>query len=372
MNCQMKPLFRACFYYAGTFIAGFVVISLLAYYLSPRFSPSPSGELYNKYLYYTDNIKKYDLLFIGDSRTFCAVQPELIDNALGSTSFNLAHWTNWLPTQYPLVRDLATQIPKETTVVLLVGHINFQGNKIFDKYPIGIFNIKEYEEMGFSLLELFDNMASFNPFLRFFHKRATIRTIIFQTCDRSLYTLQPHSPSAPCRYGAYAKRPAVISVESVKAEGKVRSLALYKNNGGYERIELDEAFFRNKQQIDLNKPVQLTPPNYDSRYIKLFKKILSSFKSAGTKLLVVEIEEAPYTYGFSTTRDTWRKNLRSIIKKEVETNGYPYITLPLENIPDAGYFDHNHLNSKGIALFTPMLTKALASHISTASPKNTQ
>lgn len=402
----MKPLFRAWLYYISTFTAGFILISLITYYLSPHFFPSPSGELYGKYLYYIDNREKYDLLFLGDSRTYCAVQPELIDKTLGTTSFNLAHWTNWLPTQYPLVRDLAMQIPKKTTVVLLVGHNNFQESKIFDKYPIGIFNIKEYFDIGFSFWSLYDNLASFNPLLHFFSKRANIRKLLFRTFDISLlhaatdYTTTYNSflhffttkanvrklllrnfdnsllhATTNCttsyQYEEYAKRPAVVRVQPVKAEGIIRSLALHKNNGGYERIELDEEFFRSKQQLDPNKPLSVPPQYYDARYIQLFKKILSSFKSAGTKLLVVEIEEAPYRYGSSANRETWRTHLRNTIQKDVEANGYPYITLPWDNIPDAGYFDYNHLNSKGIALFTPMITKALAPYLSTTSPKYT-
>lgn len=369
----MTKLSQAFAIYAATFVLGFIAVSLLAYHASARFSPSPSGELYNKYLYINDNLDKYDILFLGDSRAFCAVQPERVDAVLGTSSFNLAHWTNWFPTQYPLVRDLAPHIPDHTTVVLFVGHINFFHSKIFDKYPITLPGIPEYLETGFSLLDIYDNIASFNPLLRFYHKRATVRTLFLQTMDQPLLTReaipeQPHATTPlttdlDLRIQALSALPEVAFVEVLRDKGDETSIALHKNNGSYERVEINEQYFRNKQKTARDEAKAAPPPAPDVRYVKLFWKMLKAFKDARVNLIIVELEEAPHTYGSPSVRDQWRAFVRSIAKPAAEESGFHYITLPLEAIPDAGYFDYNHMNSKGVDLFTSMLVKAIAPHI---------
>lgn len=368
----MRSFSQTCLTYAVTFIAGFAAVSLLAYLLSARFTPSTSGELYNKYLHVSQDPDKYNLIFLGDSRAFCAVQPEMIDEGLGTTSFNLAHWTNWLPTQYPLARDLAPIVAQGTTVVLFVGHINFRDSAIYDKYPISLSGVPEYLGAGFSLRQLYNNIASFNPLMRFYHKRSNVKTILLETMDRPLVSPRHKTPALANdsnrtdlenQIEALSEQPNVAFVEVLKSGEKITSIALHKNNGGYERTELNEAFFRAKQRQYSDKQRPLPPTVPDSRYVELFNRILTAFKAAGVKLIVVELEEAPHIYGTPFVRDKWRSFVRAIAKTKTEANGFPYLTLPLEDIPDEGYFDYDHMNSKGIKQFTPMLIEALAPYI---------
>lgn len=361
-----NPLLRAIAIHTTAMIAGFLTLSLLAYALSPRFSPSPSGELYSKYLFFREQPDRFNLYFLGDSRAFCAVQPEQIDKLLGTRSFNLAHWSNWLPTQYPMAADLAHLFPTNATVVMFIGHVNFQGEGIYDKYPIGLDRVPEYLEMGFTPEQLWDNIASFNPFLRFLHKRGTVRTLLENNLARPWITLRDDPRDAPLGtaptselINRLAGRPEVDFIDPQYADGKTTSLALHKNNGAYERVELDEAFFRAHQHGGPDQHMAGPPRAPEPKYLALYKRILDDFSAAGVGLVVVELEEAPHVYGSRANRERWRHYLRSFAKPLAEAHGFPYLTLPLETIPDTGYFDYDHMNSKGIALFTPMLAKAL-------------
>lgn len=370
IQTKLMKRFRAALIYITTGCLGFFAVSYLAFTCSSRFTPSPHGELYSKYLHITTQPDRYDLLFLGDSRAFCAVHPALIDQQLDTRSFNLAHWTNWLPTQYPLVRDLVHVIPPKTNVVLFIGHINFQHSEIYDKYPIGIASIAEYQNLGFRFQELWNNIASFNPLLRFYHKRSTVRSIFQSKLDQQCISFEPAfspSPQSPTELDltiqALRQNAHVAFVETIRSGAHVTSLAVHTTDGSYERIEIDESFFRKQQNESSQRVPAIPPAKPDARYLGLYKKILTAFKETSINLIIVELEEAPYLYDSAVTRESWRRHVRSFAQTEAHANGFPYITLPLELIQNEGYFDYDHMNSKGIRQFSPMLTNAIAPYL---------
>ena len=76
-------------------------------------------------------------------------------------------------------------------------------------------------------------------------------------------------------------------------------------------------------------------------------------------MIVNEIEEAPYVYGSPENRQAFREVMRTSVRPRVESRGIPYLTTDLDQLQNDDYFDYNHLNSSGVAKYTPMLAAAL-------------
>jgi len=87
--------------------------------------PSMTGYLHQRLAYYAEHRDEFDLVFVGDSRTYCGIPPAVMDPLLEARSLNLAVPAHWLPTQYPFLRDLLDCLRPGTTVVLSLGPLNF-------------------------------------------------------------------------------------------------------------------------------------------------------------------------------------------------------------------------------------------------------
>lgn len=127
--------------------------------------PNPAGSVLQKLNSYVECNEQYDLLFVGDSRTYCGLDPEKIDPQLETRSLNLANFAHWLPTQYPSFKRLIPKIPDDTTVVWSIGSNSFHpaGDcRIQNTYPVGIRNIPRYAQWGYTLAELWPNIAYFS------------------------------------------------------------------------------------------------------------------------------------------------------------------------------------------------------------------
>jgi hypothetical protein len=90
-----------------------------------------------------------------------------------------------------------------------------------------------------------------------------------------------------------------------------------------------------------------------------FIEILDIFAAHNVRLIVNELEEAPFIYGNPLVREKFRTALREHVRLEVERRGFSYITTDLDQLSDEDYFDYNHMNSKGIAKYTPLLAHRL-------------
>ncbi len=107
----------------------------------------------SKIEYYRQHYNEYNVIYVGDSRTYCGMDPELLDKLLGTKSLNLATFAHWFPTQYPSFQDIVSFIPYKTIVVWSIGHQNFrQVHKIINTtYHIGFDNLFKYLRLGYSL-----------------------------------------------------------------------------------------------------------------------------------------------------------------------------------------------------------------------------
>ena len=90
-----------------------------------------------------------------------------------------------------------------------------------------------------------------------------------------------------------------------------------------------------------------------------FIAILEIFAASKVRLVVNELEEAPFMYGHPLVREKHRSMMRERVQPEIERRGFAYIRADLDQLSDDDYFDYNHMNSKGIEKYTPMLAQLL-------------
>ena len=373
------------------FGVAYVLVSLCfwafhTWYWAPRHL---QNSLPQKLAHYESNAAHYNVLFLGDSRTYCGIHPHLLDPYLGTRSYNLSSFANWFPTQYPLVQDLLPALPKNTLVVWSVGHQNFFENPgIHPRYPIGLRNLPRYLGWGFPVTGLWENIAAFNPLLQLYAQRGAIFDALLGRLERPLWRaplldaaqseVSPLLRKAQELRRRYKSDPKVAEIEIVKDAGRPTSVVLFTTRGSYVRQELDPEYFRRMQRdqsIPGNRPL---PPaegsalqtKPDPRYWNLFLAMLDLFQQAGTRLVVSEFEEAPYCYPTQQTREHYRDFMRTVVQREVERRGFGYLRVDFERLHSEHYFDYNHLNMAGAAVFTPMLAAALRPFLPPAPSKD--
>src|SRR2546423_434979 len=141
----------------------------------PVIQPTSSGftSLSNRTAWYRAHASEFDLLFLGDSKSFCGIHPELLDPLLNTRSLNLSYFANWFPTQFALLQDIVPSIPKGTTVVWSLGSVNFWPSTGVQRvYPIGAANAVRYLLWGVDGTGFVDNLLYYNPVLFFLSQRA--------------------------------------------------------------------------------------------------------------------------------------------------------------------------------------------------------
>lgn len=313
--------------------------------------------------FYLRHTQDYDLLFLGDSRTFCGLHPELIDPLLGTRSFNLSHWANWLPTQFPLIQTIAARIPKGTTVVYSIGMNNFARLTIHDTYPIGLSNVPRYLALGIGTTELADNVLAFNPLTYLYAKRAAVREHVQALLSSPLRRTVAQAPpvAAPADPGtAFRARPGVLRVEVQAPEGEPVAVSQFMAGGGYLLEELDPAHFRSRQ---VRTGLPATAYAVDQTRWALFVAVLDLLRGQGLRVVVNVFEEAPYRYADAADRERERSLLDGRVRNEVLAHGFLYLRTNLDELTDADYFDYNHLNTRGAAKLAAQLAQALAPHL---------
>ena len=114
--------------YGAGFAAGWLALNLGFFHLETRGrEPDPAGTLLQKMRHFAEHRDEDDVVFVGDSRTYCAMHPDLLDPVLETRSINLARWAHWFPTQYPQFEELVPLVGDDTVVVWSIGHQNFRG-----------------------------------------------------------------------------------------------------------------------------------------------------------------------------------------------------------------------------------------------------
>jgi hypothetical protein len=348
--------------------------------------PNPAGilQLTDRLAYYKEHADSFDLVFVGDSKTYCDIHPHVVDPILGTRSINLGSSTHWFPTQYPFIQDLVESIPSHATVVWSVGHQNFfrSGDRIYHTYPIGLANVPRYLFWGYSLGDLAYNLSYFNPLAHLYVVRGQLRSTLVAKTESTFVKLRRQPEPAPAAASPqpwramelpFKSEPWVARVEMLAEDGRVTSVVLYGRHGGYLRLELNPSFFRAKQRElragrygkktgeDLQQAEAL--PTLAPELWNTFQGILHLFREKQVHLIVNELEEAPFTYFDREHREWYRDFMRTTVKPYVEQLGFTYVAVDFDRIQDDDYFDYNHMNSQGIVKFTPMLAQTLRPHL---------
>ena len=339
--------------------------------------------------WYKAHANDFNLVFLGDSRTYCGVHSFLIDPLLGTNSINLAQFAHWLPTQYPMIQDMVKNIPSNTTVVWSIGHQNFFASSGIQRvYPVGIQHAIEYVTWGVPRQGLLDNVLYYNPLTYLVAARSEARQNLFKRFEAPVHLDIEFIKSAhaetdgiasilqscnqvdlSCVQQAARKDPRFADASLTQENGKVNSIVFYTNRGSYFRVELDRAFFRSKQAELAPKSMAekeanaWTIPAADPGMWRLFEEILSEFKKHGVKLVVNEIEEAPFMYSHPLVRGKYQAFMHNEVKKRVEQEGYTYISVDYDQLQADDYFDYNHLNSKGAFKYAALLSAQIKPHL---------
>lgn len=347
--------------------------------------PLPSGSPLQKTEFYRQHTARYDLIFLGDSRTYCGLHPDEIDPLLSTRSCNLSMFAHWLPTQYPAIADLVGDIPASTTVVWSIGSGNFAPvgveRTIRDAYPVGLRNVPTYLSWGYRWADLQPNLVRSAtqdwpgrlstklkawgeiPVSSREASRAESFTqrVTSQPTDRSEKELE--KLLLKCRAD-----PRVSNVEILRdpAKGTVTSVAVMTADGAYRRYELDRRYFRQQQAAhaeELNQQRANEPGaaefHPDAAYWKTFLAILKLFERHQVRVIVNEIPEAPYVYRHSAAARAEREFIRMEARRAVELHGFRWVSADVSSLKDDDYFDHNHLNSQGIERYSRLMADVL-------------
>jgi hypothetical protein len=342
--------------------------------------PSSTGDPGEKISYFVQHPRDYDLLFVGDSRTYTGMQPDLIDSRLGTRSLNLSAWSHWFPTQFPSFNKLAKKTPEGTTVVWSIGHVNFfpVHDTINNQYPIGIDNALRYLAWGFTWRQILPNLLHYNPSAGILGYGAGVRRKIekfrlyplyLTAGEKKIRSPRGLPPDLALMVQEYQADPVVDTIRVRKDQGEVTSLEINKKNGAYYRVEIDKNFFRKKQQENVERLRRASVPAVkkwltpDPAYWNAFIAMLDSFERAGISLVVNEFEEAPQQYIFPEDKENWRSFMRNTVQPEVESRGYPYLRVDFDRFTPEDYFDYNHLNSEGVERFSVLFADLLRPHL---------
>lgn len=312
---------------------------------------------------------RYDLVFVGDSRTYSDFDPEQIDPLLGTHSINLAYWAHWFPTQYASFQDLIPLLKPGTVVVWSIGHLNFR--PVFPAvnftYPLGVTNVGRFLFWGYRLDAIQDNVASsLLDALPVHSDRDRLRSSL-TTHLLDLGSPKTAGTSEPLENAAQYERLRLSlindsTVDRVRPwiDGRtITSMEVIKVRGNYTRIELAPDYFRARQQElarsgqPLSAPFEAAP-----EYWNTFVGALDLFQEHHIRLVVNEVEEAPYKYNIGNNGAYYRDFMKQV-HRYVAARGIPYVRVAWEDFTDAEYFDFNHLNSQGIEHFTRMAAPLL-------------
>jgi len=355
-------------------------------------SPDPIGLPHPRLLWYREHKTEFDLLWLGDSRTYCAMDPTVHDPLLGRHSVNMSIWGLWLPAQWAYFEDLLREVPPGTAICWSIGHINFNhGPKnLTTLYPLGFARAARYMAFGYDWADVRGNLVHFATALELPRRAAAWRDDV----DRLLAVplIEPSVPPAaedPPEVRALRSQaeallaqavadPTTSSAKIVIANGRPTSIEAFTTRGAYRRFEVDSAFFRGKQAETsaraqagapasgaVSSTVGAAIPLYqpDPLLWATFEKILDLMAASGCKVIVNELEEAPHCYFDEQSKESVHRFMRDQVRQAVEARGLIYVRADLDRLRDEDYFDYNHLNTTGVVRFAPLLAEVLRPHL---------
>jgi hypothetical protein len=376
-----------CFWFLVIFLTSMLTIGFVSI---PKVQPKLSGvaPLPYRVQHYLQDPHAYSVIFLGDSRTYCGIHPELIEQYVNTMhGLNLSHFAHWLPTQYSMVRDIVDSIPNDTLVVWSIGHQSFflEGGPSFDvvqpTYPVSFadaFKMIEWNG-GVPLRGLARNFIDFHGSLYAIGSLPRARQRLERAIRKGISVaraaeIEGALADAPTARNvvsmadaeqlkeAALKEPDIVAAEVTEDQGHATSIVRYFRRGGFHRTELDQEFFRAKQRT-MGGSSDYSGQEPQHVQLKLFDAILDLFAERRTRLVVNEVEEAPFIYTAPENRERWRRFMRDRIQPRVENRGFAYERTDLDRLHDDDYFDYNHLNSQGIEKYTPMIAEIVRRHL---------
>jgi len=358
---------------------GYIVTNLLfwlgAKFFENKISEKLQPDQYNvviKQKYFLKNKSKYNLAFIGDSRTYCGMDPSIFDSIAQTKSINLAVFAFWLPSQYCYFKDFIPQMDTSVTLVWTIGAQNFlRVNTVNDTYPISIANYIELMKMGFKSSMISGNCIKHLPLTYFLSQREKFYNGLNTRCKILLkkYSLGKNEPTSSTKKNIPQERVIsdysfykIIKSIPVYDNGKLTSYANLRAGGNYIRFETDSQYFRKKQMelgVRFKDNKKFIP---DEEYYICFLAILDLMKKYHVKLIINEIEEAPFVYKNEKVRNKHRDFMKEVEHITLKY-GFKYSRINFDTLQNWHYFDYNHLNSKGVLIYNTLLAKDLKSRL---------
>ena len=346
--------------------------------------PRANGVLLRRMPWYLARADEFDLVFLGDSRTYCGVQPDWIDDALGTHSINMAQFAHWLPTQIPQIEALLEAAPPHTLFVWSLGHKNFlTPDGVYRSFPIDLGTALLYLNWGYPLSLIADNVAYFHPLGTLYQQLGDLRAQSQAFLQRSLFgARESATPDAleaeVARLEAqYRADPRNRDVNVTVDEGRITSVELYRDRGSYLRVVIDHAYFEKWKQRDLDNRGGALATESEAQeafdawlegklepyLIESFRYALARFRDQGARLVVNEISEARYTHRHPWIERRWQRFMRDRIEPIVHEYGFDYVRTDWQSLSDDDFFDYNHLNTVGNRKYSAMLVEALRPYV---------
>jgi hypothetical protein len=380
------------------FFFTFVSVRLITLIPNQAETPTLVGIQVNKLAFYRAHKNEFNLVFLGDSRTYTDIRSDIIDADTHRHSISLASFGLWLPVQYLQFRDVLPIIPPHTTVVWSLSHISFQpiGDRwwipgqydfpfftaikyIFEGYPFKRI-IEEYEQAPYSPIRHLTKV--YNGFL------TTMDTVLWQSNTANTNVIAANTnlnpPTAITKHyrapteteiqkvtKQWQSKKYIIDVKPVKDGDLTTSLEALTDGGSYIRIELIPQYFKDKT-ASLSTPqknIKNFICNYQPNpvYWATFLRMLRLAKENNINLIVNRVEDNPSQFTSVEERDCYRNFMNTVVKTTIEKYGFRFLSLDsaFNQLKDTDYFDPGHLNSVGDEKYSNQLGPALASMIAT-------
>lgn len=334
-----------------------------------------AGDLKHKVRAYQQAATHYDLVFIGDSRTYCGIHPHRLNPLLKRRVANLAGWAHWLPTQYAQLQDIVDYIPADTTLVWTVGFQNFLPCRGCSSlaYPIGLENAQFYASLGIPPDAYTENVKQLRP-LQPGRGTRTMRLPLLY--DEAVSWLQAPlallgASTLPARVRQLAAEQGVVRADLVYHQNTPTSIERTFADGGYERIEVDTRFFRQKQaEYDVSQHLAGNSVHLHEAYFALFVAGLDLLRDHNIDVIVNVIEESPHVYASRDIQLEQRRRLDQQVRQAAQARGFRYVRPDFDQLSAAHYFDYNHLNSQGAELYSSLLAEQIKPLLSVALASN--
>ena len=94
------------------------------------------------------------------------------------------------------------------------------------------------------------------------------------------------------------------------------------------------------------------------RYVRLFDAMLDLFEKYKVRLVVNELEYAPFAYTSPENREKYRAFMKKI-EQRVEARHIPYLRVPNQWFSDNDFYDVDHLNFGGAEKYSAFLAARL-------------